>query len=312
MTFRIFLFCLFSHFSFSQVSFPIIAADTVYHYKIEKNDTSKCIVTARQLYIYDKQGHIREILTEKPHAKSWKYESRILFGYNAINRLQSYKKELWDSTQRDWKKHTRRTFAYNIRYMPIYYLDEVWSDATQNYEKKIKSNFEYNKSNKIAEATHKVWKKGVWSDSLRQNIIYDTLGKMIGFEEKVFNKDSWRLVIAYEYKFSKNGLIEEMVHKEQRPNRSFGIIGKTTFLYNPQKLCIGKRVYEYENNKRQYKEKEGSKSFIVTAKKQWIFNYYTIENNKPVILSQKVICLSQEKIQSTLPDFPFQLIEDFQ
>ncbi|MCU0439550.1 MAG: hypothetical protein MUC49_16785 [Raineya sp.] len=292
---------------FAQIHFTTIPADTVYHYQIENNDTNKRVPTTRNLHIYDKLGHIREILTEKMQNKTWKYTSRIIFGYNAINRLQSYKKEVWDSVGRDWLKYSRRTFAYNIRYLPINYIDEIWDNQNNVYQKVSRTNFEYTLDNRVFEANYKTYKNNVWMDSLRQNIAYDSLKNMIGFEQKKALKEGWKIEYVLEYKFQKDKLIETII-KGQKAMRSFEILGKITYLYNDKGYYLGEKKFKYDLYKQKYNEQEGIKLSYHGKKKYWIYTPYTIEQGKIIIKNQKIIYPTSEKTQNPLQDFHFQLI----
>lgn len=294
--------------SFAQIRFASIPADTIYYYKIEGNDTTKRIPTYRNLHIYDKLGHIREILTEKMQNKTWEYQYRILFGYNAINRLQSYKKEIWDSIGRDWLKYSRRTFAYNVRYFPINYIDEVWDTQNNVYQKVSRVNFEYTLDNRIFEANYKMYKNNVWIDSLRQNIAYDSLKRITGFEQKRAIKDGWKIEYLLEYKFQQNKLMEAII-KGQKAVRNFEILGKVSYLYNAKGNYIGEKKYKYDLYKQKYNEQEGIKITYNPKKKYWVHTPYKLEQGKVIIETQKIIYPTSEKVQNLLQDFHFQLID---
>jgi len=311
MYFRlIFFLCINIYFTdiYAQISPPIIPADTVYYYKVEGNDTTKRFPLYRNLYIHDKQGHIREILIEKMQNKVWKYETRILFGYNAINRLQSYKKELWDSVGRDWLKYSRRTFAYNIRHLPISYLDEVWDNKINEYLKTAKTNFEYTQDNRAFEANYKKFKNNVWQDSLRQNIVYDTLKRIVGFEQKTAIKDGWKIDYVLEYKFQK-GVLTESILKGQKSLRSFEILGKTSYLYDNQGNYLGEKKFKYDLYKQKYNETEGIRITFNSKKKYWLYTPYSLLQGKMLIENQRLIFPALEKTQNPLKDFYFKLIE---
>ncbi|KOY87624.1 hypothetical protein AD998_17120 [bacterium 336/3] len=294
--------------SFAQIRFAQIPADTVYDYKIENNDTTKRIPITRNLYIYDKIGHIREILTEKKQDNTWKYTTRILFSYNAINRLQSYKKEIWDSVGRDWLKYSRRTFAYNVRYLPINYIDEIWDNQNNSYQKITKVNFDYILDNRVFEANYKIYKNNVWIDSLRQNIAYDTLKRIVGFEQKKAIKDGWKIDYVLEYKFQQNKFFETII-KSQKAMRSFEILGKISYLYNNKGEYIGEKKYKYDLYKQKYNEQEGIKLNYNTKKKYWSYTPYQLEQGKTIIKNQKIIYPTSVKTQNPLQDFHFELID---
>ena len=58
----------------AQLSPTFPAADTIYIFSVLNKDTSKRVLKNRLFHIYDKQGHIREVLLEKFQENTWQYE----------------------------------------------------------------------------------------------------------------------------------------------------------------------------------------------------------------------------------------------
>ena len=306
----IFTLCLFLSLSknsaLAQLSPSLPAADTIYIFHINNNDTSKRVLLNRLFHIYDKQGHIREILLEKNQNNTWQYEKRMVFGYNAINRLQSIKYELWDSLNRDWLKFRRRTYAYNVRYLPTEYTDEIWNHTQNNYQTLNKTNFSYTKQNQPQQATYKVLKNGKWSDSLRKTVFYDSLGKITSIEQRKSNREVWNAQFLWEYKYEKK-VVKEILIKEAKGSKNMDITGKIVFLYNKSNVYVGKQEQEFVAYKKPYKDVGGLKSWYNIKKNQWTYNFYNIESGKAIIKKQLIICPTAEKVQTPLKDFPFPL-----
>lgn len=290
----------------AQLSLSFPASDTIYIFHIHNNDTSKRVLLNRLFHIYDKQGHIREILLEKNQNNIWQYEKRMVFGYNAINRLQSIKYELWDSLNRDWLKFRRRTYAYNVRHLPTEYTDEIWSNTQNNYETLNKTNFSYTKQNQPQQAIYKVLKNGKWSDSLRKTIFYDSLGRIASIEQRKSNKEVWNAQFLWEYKYEKT-TIKEILKKEAKGGKNMDITEKNILLYNKNGVYIGKQEQEFVAYKKPYKDVGGIKSWYNIKKNQWTYSLYRIENGKAIIQKQWIICPTTEKVQKPLKDFPFLL-----
>lgn len=299
-------FLLIKNNALAQLSSSLPAADTIYIFHINNNDTSKRILLNRLFHIYDKQGYIREVLWEKNQNNTWQYEKRMIFGYNAINRLQTIKYELWDSLNRDWLKFRRRMYAYNVRHLPTEYTDEIWNNAQNTYQTLNKTNFSYTKQNQPQQATYKVLKNSKWSDSLRKTIFYDSLGKIIGIEQRKNNREVWSAQFLWEYKYEEK-LVKEVLKKEAKGGKSMDITGKSLFMYNKNGIYVGKQEQEFVAYKKPYKEVGGMKSWYNIKKNQWTYSLYSIENGKTIIKEQWIICPTTEKVSKPLKDFPFPL-----
>lgn len=294
----------------AQLSPTFPAADTIYIFSIINNDTIKRVLKNRLFHIYDRQGYIREILFEKFQANTWQYEKRMLFGYNAINRLQTIKYELWDSLSRDWLKFKRRMYAYNVRHLPTEYTDEIWEKGAEKYQIISKTNFTYTKQNQAYQARYKILKQGKWKDSLRKTVFYDSTGKVSSIEQRKNNKDIWNAQFLWEYKYEKN-TPKEVINKEARGGKNLDIIGKSIFLYNQNSTYIGRQEQEFVAYKKPYKDVGGTKSWYNAKKNQWTYSFYKIENGKAIVEKQWIICPSTEKVQKSLKNFPFPLEMDW-
>lgn len=285
-------------------TFP--ATDTLYVFEVPKNDTNKRVLKNRFFHIYDKQGYIREILLEKFQNNTWKYEKRMLFGYNAINRLQIIRCETWDSVGRDWLKFRRRMYAYNIRHLPIAYTDEVWDNTNSKYQTFAKTNFTYTPKNQAHQATYKTLKQDKWSDSLRLTVFYDSSGKISGIEQRNNKQNIWYLKYYWEHKYEQKTL-KELIRKENKSGSGWEILGKSVFLYNQKQIYTGKQEQIFVAHKKPFKEIGGIKSWYNAQKNQWTYSFYRIENGKTIVEKQWIICPSTEKVQVPLKDFPFPL-----
>lgn len=310
-TLKFFILFLFYCFSFGAVSYAQItprlpAADTIYVFNVINNDTLKRVLSKRLFHIYDKQGHIREVLLEKRNNNAWEYEKRMVFGYNAINRLQVIKQEIWDSTGRDWLKFKKRTFAYNIRHLPIEYTDECWNEAEKSYKASEKTTFAYNKKNQPFQAIHKVFRREKWTDSLRKTLIYDTAGTLIGLEQRKNSRDTWIAQFLWEYKYEKN-IIKEILQKDAIDGKNLEIISKEIFSFNQKQELTEKKVLYLIASKKPIIEKKSMKAWFNSKKNQWTYTFYQIEKNKMQLIEQWVLCPSSENTQTILPNFPFPL-----
>lgn len=292
--------------TFAQIVPRMPAADTIYIYRVVNNDTNKRILSKRLFHLYDKQGYIREILLEKRKNNTWEYESRMIFAYNAINRLQIIKYEVWDSVGRDWLKYKRRVYAYNIRYLPIEYTDELWNDADKSYQKFAKTIFLYNKKHQVHQAVFKVFRQGKWTDSLRKTLIYDTLGNLVAMEQRKNLKDTWISQFYWEYKYEKK-LIKEIILKDAKDTKNLETISKSVFFYNAAQVYVGKQEQEFVAYKKPFKEKSGTKAWYNPKKKHWIYSFYQKENDKTLLREQWVLYPTSEAVQISLPNFPFSL-----
>ena len=281
-------------------------ADTIFVFTINNNDTTKRVLKNRLFHIYDKQGHIREVLFETNQNKTWQYEKRMLFGYNALSRLQSIKYELWDSTAKDWLKFKRRTFAYNVRHLPTEYTDEIWNNKQNTYLALSKAKFIYNNKNQPYQAIYKNYKQGIWTDSLRQTAIYDSSGRLAKIEQSENLKGIWRKQMLLEYKYENNRL-KEILRKQAQGGAEMEITGKTVFSYNQESILNAKQEQVFVSLKKPFRNVAGVKSWYNPKKNQWTYSFYRIENEKSIITEQWVLCPTAEKVQVPLKDFPFPL-----
>ncbi len=297
---------LFGAVSYAQITPRLPAADTIYVYNVINNDTLKRVLSKRLFHIYDKQGHIREVLLEKRKNNDWEYEKRMIFSYNAINRLQIIKQELWDSTDRDWLKFKKRTFAYNIRHLPIEYTDERWNETEKLYKASEKTTLTYNKKNQPFQAIHKVFRRDKWTDSLRKTLIYDTAGTLIGLEQRKNSRDTWIAQFLWEYKYEKN-TIKEILQKDAIDGKNLEIISKEIFSFNYKQELVGKKMLYLVAQNKPLIEKKSMRAWFNQKKNQWTYTFYQIENNKTLISEQWVLCPSSENTQTLLPNFPFPL-----
>ncbi|GAB4129375.1 MAG: hypothetical protein OHK0045_07340 [Raineya sp.] len=303
-------FLLHTSIVFAQISPSFPAADTIYIFQIHNNDTSKRVLQSRLFHIYDKYGHIREILWEARQNNAWQYKKRMIFSYNAINRLQAIKYELWDSLNRDWLKFRRRTYNYNVRYLPIEYIDEIWSETQNSYQTLNKTNFNYTKQNKAQQAIYKIFGGGKWTDSLQKNIFYDSSGKIKRIEQRRISKDIRKTQFFWEYKYEGDKL-KEILKKDMEESKNKDIISKSVLFYDKNNVYVGKQEQELIAPKKPYKELGGIKSWYNAKKNQWTYSFYIIENGKALIKEQWVICPTTEQVKMPLKDFPFPLLMEW-
>lgn len=284
-----FLMALFPLVSLAQGNPSLIFADTVYVYPIQQNDTLKKKASHRYFHLYDKQNHIREILCEKWQNNQWQYTYRWIFSYNAFQALQSYRKEIWDSTRKEWIKYKRRTFNYNIRYLPTELSEEVWDLQEKRFVKNAITRILYNTAQQPIEITYKKFKKNKWLDSLKKEFLYDTLFKQIvgifikpnpewvnlpfGFVEIKKDKNIW-------YFYFKNSPKEKLNYKMQR---------KILFTDENAQKYLGEKWQIYVGSKEQFQDVSGIKSWYNSKQNQWIFTSYQLEGNKVQILQQQVL-----------------------
>lgn len=289
-------------------TFP--AADTIVVFKINNNDTAKRVLKNRLFHIYDRQGHIREVLLEKYENQKWHYEKRMLFGYNALNRLQIIKYEIWDSTAKDWLKFKRRTYNYNVRHLPTEYTDEIWNNTQNAYLTLNKAKFIYNNKHQAYQVIHRNYKRGIWNDSLRQTAIYDSSGKLSKIEQSENRQGIWQKKLLFEYKYENNRL-KEILRKQAQGGVELEIVGKTVFSYNQENILTTQQEQVFAGIKKPFRNVGGVKSWYNAKKNQWTYSFYRIENDKMIIEKQWLISPSTEKNQVPLKDFPFALEMDW-
>ncbi|MDW8295727.1 MAG: hypothetical protein RMJ97_02480 [Raineya sp.] len=281
----------FCHLLTAQSKPPLIPADTIFIYKVLQNDTNKRILEKRYFHLYDKQNHLREILCEKWQNNQWQYTYRWVFSYNAFHALHSYRREIWDSLNRDWLKSKRRTFNYNIRYLPTEFFDEIWNSQEQKFVKKNITKIAYNTKHLPIEIEYKTFRKGKWIDSLKQEILYDTLTKqiigisqrgnpeigvgMLKYVEVKKEKNTWLFLV-------KNSAKEKLTDK--MPRWLFMIDEKTQKYLGEQK-----QVYQI-SPKPQFQEVAGVRSWFNRKRNQWIFTHYEIRNVKMEVFRQEILC----------------------
>lgn len=277
---------------------PFLPADTIFFYKVLSNDTSKKILEKRYFHLYDKQNHLREILCEKWQNNEWHYTHRWVFSYNAFHALQNYRKEIWDSLNRDWLKYKRRTFNYNIRYLPTEFYDEFWDKSEQKFLKKNITKIAYNSKHLPAEIEYKIYQNEKWIDSLKQEIFYDTLsGQINGIAYRGNPAIAGNVVKYVEIKKEKNTWI--LTTKSSAKEKNADKMPRLLLLVDEKtQNYLGEEAQIYRTSpKAQFQEIAGVKAWFNRKRNQWFFSHYQLKEGKKLLHKQAILSPTSFKVK---------------
>ncbi|MDX1902655.1 MAG: hypothetical protein SFU27_00740 [Thermonemataceae bacterium] len=284
---------------------PFPLADSICTYQVNNGDTLKKELLKREIFIYDKKGMLRERLVEEKINGKWTYTQRVLLGYNAINRIQHIKKEIWNTEKRNWQTNIRRTFNYNVRYLPVSYLDE--KRVAEAYQKIGKVNFEYTNKHQLNMVVCKVFKQNQWKDSLKKTLFYDSTNSLKSLLTYKNEENFWFLSEKTEKNLKKQEI--EFIYKSINATGRDNIKEKISEYYSKKGDFLGYKRFSYDEISRKYKETGGLRAWYDKKSAKWNYNFYVFKEGKMWVESQISVSPSKEAKNNAIKDLPIDFLE---
>jgi len=158
----------------------------------------------KDLYTYDSQNNLIEILTQEPHIEGWMDIQKRTYSYDAQNNLiEELYQEEWEGVVKDWYK---KTYSYNEQNMVKEMLYESGMGSGDFSRKEI---YSYNELNNLSEMLCQRLKSEQWEINSKATYTYDTYNNLIEELEQMWGSEQWKTLSKKTYKYnSQNNMIE--------------------------------------------------------------------------------------------------------
>ena len=171
--------------------------------KVWNDSTSMYEETFKDVYSYDGDGNLIEILFQDKVGANWVDTYRITYTNGTNGKPTSSLAESWDGT--NWNNSSKTTYTYDAN-------NNVTSATSQNWDgamwvNSTKFNYTYDANNLNTEIISQYWDSGssMWVDSYRNTYTYNASDKIVTSVGESYDGTNWNPSYEQTYVYDGNG-----------------------------------------------------------------------------------------------------------
>ena len=183
--------------------------------------------TTKEIYTYDENNNVIEILLTHLINGSYFNGSRWIYQFDQNNNLLEERHQGWDNT--DWITYYVRSYSYDNANNKISFILQDWDGLKLDYT--IKYLYSYDESNNNTEVIGQDWQDSVWINNYKKDYLYDKNNLLIEDSDFYWNINQWDLLSKDFYSYDAKGN-RTLALEQSRRGTTFVNYSRNIFTYD--------------------------------------------------------------------------------